>query len=367
MNFTLKQLSYFAAAAETGNVSTAAQRLHVSQPSISAAIQALEAGFGVTLFQRRHARGVDLTPAGRRLFAEARALLAHAQDFQTAARGEGEALSGPLDLGCFVTLAPFFLPALLAEFAEAHPGIQLRPREGDHASLCRGLAGGAFELALLYDLGFDEAIEADPVASVPLRAVLPAAHRLARRRSVALAALAAEPFILLDLPQSADYFLALFRARGLEPNIRYRTTSFELARGMVAAGHGYSLLNLAPAHDGTYGGGRVAVRALDDGVPALRVMLARARQARPTRRTLAFAEHVRRYFAARPALVEPPVGEARCPSLTGCSTTRAACSARRAAGSCASSSASSRRTGPRSRRCGSTPRAARRCWWCRPS
>lgn len=301
MNYTLKQIAYFAAAAEAGNVSAAAGRLNVSQPSISAAIAALEAEFGVTLFQRRHAKGVDLTPAGQRLFAAARALLAHAQDFQKAAQGEGEALTGPLDLGCFVTIAPFFLPALLAGFAEAHPGIQLRPKEGDHASLCEGLARGSFELALVYDLGFDEGIEAEPVASVPLRAVLPAGHRLARQKLVPLADLAPEPFILLDLPQSTDYFLALFRARGLEPNIRYRTTSFELARGMVAAGHGYSLLNLAPASDDTYGGGTVSVRALDGSVPPLRIMLAQPRQARPTQRTEAFAAHVRRYFASRPA------------------------------------------------------------------
>ena len=76
MNYTLKQIAYFAAAAEAGNVSAAAARLNVSQPSISAAIAALETEFGVTLFQRRHAKGVDLTPAGQRLFAAARALLA---------------------------------------------------------------------------------------------------------------------------------------------------------------------------------------------------------------------------------------------------------------------------------------------------
>ncbi|MCC7048885.1 MAG: LysR family transcriptional regulator [Alphaproteobacteria bacterium] len=296
MDFTLKQLAYFAAAADAGNVSAAAQRLNVSQPSISAAIAALERGFGVTLFQRRHARGVDLTPAGQRLFAEARALLAHAQEFQTAARGEGDALAGPLELGCFVTLAPFFLPALLSGFAAAHPGIQVRPREGDHASLCRGLLSGAFDLALLYDLGFEDGIAAEPVGQVPLRAVLPAEHRLAKRRYVPLTALAPEPFILLDLPQSADYFLALFRARGLEPNIRHRTPSFELARGLVAGGHGYSLLNLAPAHDRTYDGGRVAVRPLDETIPPLKIVVARAAQARPTRRALAFRGHATVFF-----------------------------------------------------------------------
>lgn len=299
MDFTLKQLAYFAAAAESGTVSAAARRLHVSQPSISAAIRALETGFAVTLFQRRHAKGVALTPAGRRLYAEARSLLAHAQDFQGAARVEGEAVAGALELGCFVTLAPFFLPALLQGFSRAHPAIQVRHREGDHAGLCRGLLGGAFDLALLYDLGFEDGIEAEPIASVPLRAVLPAGHKLARRRAVPLAELAPLPLVLLDLPQSADYFLALFRARGLEPNIRHRTTSFELVRGLVAGGHGYSLLNLAPAHDRTYDGGQVAVRPLDRSVPPLKIVAARAAQARASRRTLLFRDHLRAFFAGR--------------------------------------------------------------------
>jgi len=299
MQFSLKQLAYFAAAAETGNISTAAARMNVSQPSISLAIAALEKDYAVTLFQRRRARGIDLTPAGQRLFAEARALLAHAADFERAARGEGEALAGPLEFGCFVTLAPFFLPALLKGFGAAYPKIQLRPREGDHASLCRGLLTGAFALALLYDLGFEDGIAAQPVAAVPLRAVLPARHPLARKRVLPLAALAPYPFILLDLPQSADYFLALFRARGLEPRITHRTPSFELARGLVAGGHGYSLLNLVPALDRTYDGGRVAVRALDDSVPALKIVVARAAQARPTSRAQALSDYLRQSFGGR--------------------------------------------------------------------
>lgn len=296
MQFTLKQIDYFAAAAEAGSVSAAAQRLNVSQPAISAAVAALEETFAVTLFQRQHAKGVALTPAGQRLFAEARALLAHAQEFQSAAKGEAEAMAGPLDLGCFVTLAPFFLPALLKSFAAARPGIQVRPREGDHASLSRGLLSGAFDLALLYDLGFEDGIAAEPVGQVPLRAVLPADHKLARRRIVPLSDLAPLPFILLDLPQSADYFLALFRARGLEPSIRHRTPSFELARGLVAGGHGYTLLNLVPAHDRTYDGGQVAVRPLDESVPPLKIVVARAAQSRATRRSLLFRGHAMSFF-----------------------------------------------------------------------
>ncbi|MDX1575667.1 MAG: LysR family transcriptional regulator, partial [Kiloniellales bacterium] len=79
MTYTLKQLRYFAAAGETGSVTKAAALVHVSQPSISAAIAHLEQVFGLQLFIRHHAHGLSLTPAGRRLLGEAKRLLDQAE------------------------------------------------------------------------------------------------------------------------------------------------------------------------------------------------------------------------------------------------------------------------------------------------
>jgi hypothetical protein len=67
----------------------------------------------------------------------------------------------------------------------------------------------------------------------------------------------------------------------------------------VAGGHGYSLLNLAPAHDRTYDGGRVVARPLNDSVPPLRIVVARAAQARATRRARAFTSHAKAFFGGK--------------------------------------------------------------------
>ena len=94
MQYTLKQLRYFAAAAEEGSVTGAAKAIRVSQPSISEAIAHLEDAFDLQLFVRHHARGLALTPAGQRLLVEARSLLAHAGDLSQSVGGLADKLAG---------------------------------------------------------------------------------------------------------------------------------------------------------------------------------------------------------------------------------------------------------------------------------
>jgi len=299
IQYTLKQLGYFAAAAERGSVTEAAERLNVSQPSVSTAIAHLEQVFGTQLFLRHHARGLTLTPAGRQLFAEARGLLAHAEELGSAVAGEGQPLRGELHLGYFVTFAPYYLPALLARFAALHPDVTLQLHEGDIEELRRMLADGTIELALLYDLALGADLVLEPLAAHKPYALLPAKHPLAERRRVALRALAGEPFVLLDLPHSREYFRAIFLAYGLEPQIRYATPSLEMVRGLVASGHGIGLLNIRPEGDRTYDGTAVACRPLAEDCPPLRIALARPAQARPTRAAEALIACAREHFASR--------------------------------------------------------------------
>src|SRR3546814_13052015 len=105
MTFSLKHLAYFVAAVEEGSVTSAARRLNISQPSVSAAIAQLEARFGLTLFVRHHAQGLSPTPVGRRLLVEARRLLAHAEEPRQGSHGPGEGLAGGLPGGGLVPLA----------------------------------------------------------------------------------------------------------------------------------------------------------------------------------------------------------------------------------------------------------------------
>lgn len=301
IQYTLKQLGYFAAAAERGSVTEAAQRLNVSQPSVSTAIAHLERVFGAQLFLRHHARGLTLTPAGRQLFAEARTLLAHADDLGSYVGSEGAPIRGELHLGYFVTFAPYYLPGLLSRFGELHPDVTVQLHEGDIEELRRMLADGTIELALLYDLALGPELMLEPLVAHKPYALLPADHPLARRRRVSLRALAKEPFVLLDLPHSREYFRAIFLAYGLEPRLRYATPSIEMVRGLVARGHGIGLLNIRPDGDRAYDGTALACRPLAEDCPPLRIALARPTQARPTRAAEALLACARVYFAQRRA------------------------------------------------------------------
>lgn len=95
MRFTLRQLEYFIAAGQTGSITLASERIHISQPSISTAIAHLERELSVQLFVRHHAQGLTLTPIGREVLREAKALVEQAEGLYTLASEAGDRCGGP--------------------------------------------------------------------------------------------------------------------------------------------------------------------------------------------------------------------------------------------------------------------------------
>lgn len=288
LSFTLVQLRYFLAAAEEGTMTGASKSLMVSQSAISTAIAQLERELGVQLFVRHHARGLTLTSVGEDFVRELRPFLVHAADLEDLARGVGTSVVGELVIGWFSTLAPFRLPEVVAAFEERYPRASVRVLEAQHAELKEALRHGRCEVSVMYgyDVGDLESVQVD---SVRPYVILPEGHRLVAREEVSLEDLVAEPMVLLDLPHTSDYFLSLFRVRGLgEPDVRFRSPSYETVRSMVAHGHGFGLLNQRPAHDLTYDGTAVVPVRLADEVEELGIVVAWPRGARLTRRAQAF-------------------------------------------------------------------------------
>ncbi|MBN35691.1 MAG: LysR family transcriptional regulator [Rhodospirillaceae bacterium] len=296
INYTLKHLRYFAAAADVGSVTGAAETCHVSQPSVSAAIAHLEDVFGVQLFVRHHAQGLSLTPAGRRLHASSRNLLNHAEELSQDAEGLAESLEGDLDVGCFVTFAPIVLPGLLRLVGQEHPAIRVRPHELDLRAVQDGLRRGRFELALTYDLNLAPDIDFEAVVTVPLYAALPADHRLAQRSEVSLADLEGEALVLLGLPDSRDHFLSVFSEANIEPVIAYETRSFEMVRGLVANGYGYSVLHSRAPHHRALDGSALVTVPLSEAHRTVHMGIARLASSRPTRMGQAFAQVCREHL-----------------------------------------------------------------------
>lgn len=249
LRFTLRQLEYLVAVGDSGGIILASEKLHVSSPSISVAIGQLEDHLGLKLFVRHHARGLSPTQAGRQILAQARRIL-----------GEGEALNrlageisgnvrGNLTLGCLLTFAQVLVPRLRRGFEIDHPLVTVSQTELNQPEIFDRIRSGGLDVALTYDLDIPDDLTFVPLAKLPPYVLLPEHHALSHLQAISVDQLQEYPMILLDLPMSSDYFLSLFRAAGLKPNIAERTRDLAVVRSLVGNGYGYSIANLRPLND----------------------------------------------------------------------------------------------------------------------
>ena len=119
----IRDLRYVAAVAEHGHFGRAAAACHVSQPALSGQVKKLERRLGVVLFERAKGR-VRVTPAGARIVAKARALLAIADDIEQTAQALRDPLSGPLRLGMIPTIGPYLTPLILGQIRRRLPEVR---------------------------------------------------------------------------------------------------------------------------------------------------------------------------------------------------------------------------------------------------
>jgi DNA-binding transcriptional LysR family regulator len=219
----LRLVRYWVAVAEEGNITRAAERLHISQPALSSAIKQLEGQLGVALLDRSD-RVLRVTPAGELLADEGRGLLAAAERVAGLVRDRDRAAVGRLRIGMTPTARYGLGPALLAACADQAPGVMLYPAEDTTGALLRDVRTGRLDLAVL----FCPPATADGVVIAPLRSEpavvhVRADHPLAGRASVALEELAGETFLVAETAESGGFtarVLALCRARGFEPVTR---------------------------------------------------------------------------------------------------------------------------------------------------
>ena len=289
LHYSLRQLRYFVVTAEALSFTAAAKRLHISQPSISTALADLEASFGVQLFIRHHASGLSLTQAGRDMLGQARNLLKNAEELQSAAREMDGGMSGAIALGCLVSLAPPVMPALISRFIASHSGVNFRTEEAHQDDLLRGLRDGTLDLVLTYSLDLTDEIAFTPLVSLPPYVILPKTHHLAQRRTVTLASLQGEPYVMLDLPHSREYFASLFEGVGERLVATFRSAQPEVVRGMVANGLGYSILNFPLKSTQTVDGEDFVIRQFSDAVAPVTLGIAQSRNMKPRQVVQRFA------------------------------------------------------------------------------
>jgi DNA-binding transcriptional LysR family regulator len=215
----LRLVRYFVAVAEERNITRAAERLHISQPALSAAVRQLEQLLDVELLDRSD-RVLGVTPAGEVMLVEGRALLAEADRVFEVVRSRDAAVVGRLRIGLTPTARYGLGPALLSACAARASGVMLYPQEDTTGALLRDVRSGRLDLAVLFcAVGDDVEAWVEEPAVVHLRDD----HPLAGRSAVALEELAGETFLVAESADSGGFtarVLDMCEARGFRPATR---------------------------------------------------------------------------------------------------------------------------------------------------
>lgn len=222
----------------------AAERCFVTQSALSHQIAALERELGQRLFARS-SRGVRLTEAGEAFLPHARSALVSADRAREAVASEPEMLEGTVRLGMIPTVAAVRIPALLAAFRAAHPGVRVEMEMGNSDTLAAKVQRGDLDVALLglrpgatpQGVGYRE------LSSEHHLAVVPRAHRLAASESVRLRDLAEETFV--DFPAGTSGRAqsdVVFSAAGVRRDVAFEVDTAGVMLDLIAGGLAVALL-----------------------------------------------------------------------------------------------------------------------------
>lgn len=244
---SVRQLECLVAVAEHGSFRKAATALGISQPALSAQVQAVEDLMSVQVFERDR-RSVLVTPAGEEIVGRARLALESIDAVSDAARRRSEPLVGPLRLGVIPTVAPYWLPALLPAVRKRFPRLELILREEQTARLLAQLASGQIDAALLAlpvpgDVTCAQIAREDFLLAAPRGASV-----LKKRGRLSEKDLEDETVLLLEDGHCLrDQALAVCERGGAIESMEVRATSLPTLVQMVAGGMGVTLLPEAAA------------------------------------------------------------------------------------------------------------------------
>lgn len=246
----LRHLRYFVVLAEELHFGRAARRLAISQPPLSVAIRQLEDSVGARLFER-NSKTVRLTAAGTALRASAHSLLRDAEDALTQARDVAQGISGHLRIGFVGAMLYRGLPQALKRFQAAHPAVRVTLAELNSGAQMAELLQDRMDVGFAHTRRVPSELQCRLLVSEPFVACLPAEHRLARKRRIAVADLREDAFVLFSQSASPDYharILSICGDAGFWPEVRQEVRHWLAVVSLVSQGMGVALVPDAMRH-----------------------------------------------------------------------------------------------------------------------
>ena len=238
----IKQVEYFISIVETGSFSLAAQELYISQSSLSKQIMGLEKELGIKLFDRS-LRKIALTEAGKIFYKHALKIKEHHQALQ-AELGEHKKATPSMRIVTIPVIAQYGITSYVATFKKAYPHINFTVEERQASTAIPALSQHKYDLAFLRDYNIDtNTFSIFPFITDKLMAAVSREHRLARRKSVSLAELSDENFIMFDKGTLMhELTMNACKSAGFEPKVFYVTLRAASIISMISSNSGVALM-----------------------------------------------------------------------------------------------------------------------------
>lgn len=275
MNLTIRQIRYFVATAETGQVSRAAEQCNITQSSITLAIGALERKLGQKLFVRQ-ARGMLLTVQGENFLRHCHAILQTLDDALEIRPEEPSDLTGTINIGMTGTIAGYVFPPFWRKFKREFPLITLVVFEAEYAVLEERLLAGELDMAMMLisnikpnpDCVYEKLLES------PRRLWLANSNPLSSKETITLSDLAEQKYIVPTMDQHEEMIRLYWSVHDFHPNILFRSNTLEALRSMVANDLGVSILSDMVYRSFSLEGRRIVRRDLAEQPPSSDVGIA---------------------------------------------------------------------------------------------
>lgn len=247
MHLTLRQLRLMVALEDAGSVTGAARALHVTQPTVSAQLREITHAVGLPVYEVV-GRRLRLTDVGRSLVRTARSMLVQWQQFEQGIDALRGLQRGHLRVAV-VSTAKYFMPRLLGQFCQRHPGVDLALEILNRDGVVARLRDDLDDLYVMSQPPHDLPLHDEVFLDNPLVLIAPARHRWLRHDEIALADLRDQPFILRE-PASGTRMATQqhFRKVRFRPHVRLELGSNEAIKEAVAGGLGLGVISRHALH-----------------------------------------------------------------------------------------------------------------------
>ncbi|MFN1834545.1 LysR substrate-binding domain-containing protein [Balneola sp. MJW-20] len=277
---TLTQLSYIVAVDKYRHFATAAQKIYITQPTLSMQIQKLEDELGVLIFDRSKTPVIP-TSVGELIIEQAKSILSGAKHIEDIVAVEGESLKGSFRVGIIPTIAPYLVPLFLQNFVEKYPDVELTFEEALTSEVLEGLNEDHFDVGIIATPTTKHLFEVDLYLE-PFMGYLSAKHDLAGKDEICIDDLYKEDLWLLNEGHCfRDQTMKICKKNNESKNktpITFESGNLETLKRLVEKDFGITLMPYLAVndHDKTCANG--VVKEFMDPVPSRKVRLVYSRE-----------------------------------------------------------------------------------------